>query len=116
MKKTHAKIILIFTLLTLTPSTFAFTSPPCFRYWASAEYLNWWSSDSSIPIPLATQNTPGSLAIINEPGTEIILGEGSSKNNFTFGHTGGARVTVGGWIDDAYRYGIEASGFALTSK
>lgn len=80
--------------------------------WASAEYLYWWSQNSKINVPLATQN-PSSLAIINQPGTQVILGAGSHNNTFDFGSINGVRITLGGWIDDAHRYGIEGSGFSF---
>lgn len=116
MKKLPAKIILALLFTAISKASTAFTTPPCFRYWGSAEYLYWWSSSVSIPLALATQNTPGSLAVIGDPGTQIIFGQGSSHNNFNFAYTSGARASFGGWIDDAYRYGLEASSFALTSK
>lgn len=81
--------------------------------WASAEYLYWWTQNSNINVPLATQNH-SSFAIINQPGTQVILGAGSRNNSFDFGGLNGIRITLGGWIDDAHQYGIEGSGFGFS--
>ena len=82
------------------------------RWWVSAEYLQWWSQDSPISVPLATQNF-SSFAIINKPGTQIIFGKGSSIDSFHFDKVKDVRIKLGGWIDSAKRYGIEGSGFGL---
>lgn len=87
------------------------TSP---RVWGSAEYLYWWVQNSPIDVPLMTQNNnPNAFGIINEPGTEIIFGAGSNRNSFNFGGLNGARVTLGGWLDNSCQYGLESSGFAF---
>lgn len=90
-------------------------SPP--RAWGNVEYLYWWVQDSPISVPLITQNNnPSAFGFINEPGTKIIFGSGSDRNSFNLGGESGGRVTIGGWIDDAYRYGLEGSGFSLSSQ
>lgn len=85
------------------------------RYaWGSVEYLYWWAQDSSVNVPLITQGTPASQGVLNQPGTEVIFGAGSNNNSFKFGGISGARMTIGGWIDDCYQYGLEGSGFGLS--
>ena len=86
------------------------------KYWAEAEYLYWWPTDSTINVPLATTNSAGSLAIIGQPGTEIIMGAGSSKNRFDFNGVGGGRVTVGAWFNNACVCGVEMSVFSLAPR
>ena len=98
-------------LLIYSQSIFAYDAS---KFWGSAEYLYWWVQNSPINIPLITENNnPNAFAIINEPGTNIIFGAGSNRNTFNFNGINGARVTIGGWIDDASQYGIEVSAFDL---
>jgi hypothetical protein len=86
------------------------------RTWISADYLHWWVQNSPINVPLATENTiPGNFASLNMPGTQIIFGAGSNQNTFNFGGINGLRLTLGGWLDDSQRYGIEGSGFGFLS-
>jgi hypothetical protein len=111
---------LIFAPLALSMSyydaSFALSSPQP-RVWGSAEYLNWWVQDSPISAPLITQNNnPSAFGFINEPGTTIIFGADSNRNSFNFGSISGVSVTIGGWLDDACRYGIEASGFGFPEE
>ncbi len=105
----HYLIVFLYCLLV----TDAKALSPQPRWWASAEYLYWWTQDSSINAPLATQN-PSSFAVIGQPGTRVIFGKDSSNDTFNFSAIGGYRITIGGWIDDGYRYGIEGSGFGLS--
>src|SRR5579862_6016423 len=66
--------------------------------WGGASYLHWWTEDSPISVPLATQNVnPSAFAIIHQPGTQIIFGEGSNNNSFDFGGLNGIKLTLGGW-------------------
>ena len=91
------------------------TSTTLPRVWASTEYLYWWPQNSPINVPLVTQsNNPSSFAIINEPGTQIIFGSGSNNNSFNLSGMSGGRITVGGWVNESDRFGIEGSGFGLT--
>lgn len=90
---------------------FAYNNP---RAWFSAEYLYACVQASPISVPLITQNkNPAAFGFINEPGTRIIFGSGSSRNSFTLNAINGGRITIGGWIDDGYRYGMEGNIFSL---
>lgn len=96
-------------------------SDPCpfevSQVWQSAEYLYSWVQNSPVSVPLITaNNNPGAFGIINEPGTTIIFGEGSQRNSFKLNGINGARLTLGGWINHCYRFGIEASGFGLSQS
>lgn len=87
------------------------------RFWMSGEYLYWWVKNSPIDVPLITENNnPMALGIITEPGTKIIFGQGSNINTFNFGAFNGGRITVGGWIDPCYTFGLEASSFGLSKQ
>lgn len=83
--------------------------------WSSLEYLYWWGQDSPLAVPLITKNNNSSaLGLINEPGTQIIFGSGSNNNTFHFVGMPGARLTIGGWLDDSNQYGLEGSCFKLS--
>lgn len=87
------------------------------RTWGSAEYLYWWLQDGSFNAPLIAQfNDPTAGGTLDEIGTQVIYGSGSNNNATQFGGFNGGRLTLGRWIDDCNRYGIEGSGFALQRK
>lgn len=111
----HKLSILIVFSVFISNLSIAAVSNNTERFWASGEYLYWWIQDSPISVPLITKNNnPSALGLINEPGTQIIFGEGSNRNAFNLNATSGARMTIGGWIDESCRYGIEGSGFGLS--
>lgn len=87
------------------------------RAWGSVEYLYWWGQDSPVSVPLITQNSnPAAFGFINEPGTQIIFGSGSNRDSFNFDGSSGGRATIGGWVDESHRYGLEGSGFGLSQS
>lgn len=106
---------IIFTSLVLSMGICNISNASCCsspHIWGSAEYLYWWTEDSPVSVPLITQNNnPSAFGFINEPGTQIIFGSGSSRNAFKLGGINGGRLTIGGWIDDESRYGMEGSIF-----
>lgn len=83
------------------------------RWWASAEFLMWWTKDSPCPVPLATtapasaltnpadRYPPGNLA---NRDTTVVLGGTSIESPMQ----PGGRFTVGCGLGDEARYGIEA--------
>lgn len=84
------------------------------RFWASAEYLLWWTRGDSAP-PLVTTGpalpltpSPGSFAA---PGTVVLFG-GDERNRNPFS---GGRFTLGVW-NDCPSIGAEASFFFLTQR
>jgi len=85
------------------------------RFWATAEYLLWWTNGGSAP-PLVTTGpalpinpVPGSLAA---PGTAVLFGgDAGSGNPFS-----GGRFTLGLWCDDAQSIGVDASFFFLGER
>src|SRR5437899_686544 len=44
-------------------------------YWASAEYLLWWTKQGQLPVSLVTTGTPpASIGAIGQPGTAVVIG------------------------------------------
>lgn len=87
------------------------------RVWGSVEYLHWWTQNSSLALPLVTQNnSPSSFAIINQPGTQIIFGANSSNNDFEIHNLNGGRIVLGGWLDNSDRYGLEGTAFTFAQQ
>lgn len=81
-------------------------------YWASAEYLLWWTKDGPLPTALATTSTtpgPGSFGAIGQPGTSVVIGNSS----FDYGTLSGARFELGGWLNERHTLGIDAALFFL---
>ncbi len=85
------------------------------RFWASAEYLYWWTKGSSLP-PLVTTGpafpvtpSPGSFAA---PGTTVLFG-GDDRNRDTFM---GGRFTLGFWCNRSETIGAEAVFFFLGQR
>lgn len=115
LEKVSCKSLFLFfiSISVITSNVNASQSP---RIWVSAEYLYWWSQDSPISVPLATTNTLGMIASIDNPGTQVLIGSGSNKSSFNYGGMSGARLTIGGWLDDCHQYGLEASGFGFPQQ
>jgi hypothetical protein len=88
---------------------------PHTRVWAEVEYLLWWMKGDRLP-PLVTSSpagTPQSQAgVLGAPGTAVLFG-GSSVNDDL---RSGGRFTLGSWLDDCQRFGVEADYFLLESK
>jgi len=78
---------------------------PFGRYWASAEYLLWWTKKDNLP-PLVTTG-PGT-GTLGEPGTVVLFG-----GDADYGVRQGVRLTAGMWLDDCQRKGVEVSTFCL---
>src|SRR5437660_5634901 len=94
----------------------AFSPPPTLagRFWIDNEVLLWWIEGVHLPA-LVTTSPPGTPAakagVLGTPGTTSIYGPGSQDNNMRFGY----RTTFGAWLDDAYRFAIEAN-FLITAN
>lgn len=117
MKKLLFLIALIFVSsenFAETTTTQNSTTP---QAWGSIEYLHWWVQNSPINVPLITQNNnPSAFGFIGEPGTTVIFGTGSNNPAFNFGGIPGVRINIGGWVNKAFIYGLEASGYTLFSS
>jgi len=83
------------------------------QVWGSAEYLLWWLKSSPLTTPLVTVATnpatvgagPGGSGALNDPDTFPLIA-GPSYNP---GVRSGGRFTLGGWVDDDHRIGVEGS-------
>jgi len=84
---------------------------PGHRFYASAEYLLWWTKGSPLP-PLLTTTSgpvgPGSGAL-GDPNTQILYGNNTVNN----GVRSGFRLMTGYWFDDERLLGVEVGGFWL---
>lgn len=71
------------------------------RWWASAEYLGWWTKSTQLPT-LVTTSLPPSNGIVGQADTISVLGG-------TFGQTlhGGGRFSGGWWFGDEQARGID---------
>jgi Putative beta barrel porin-7 (BBP7) len=78
------------------------------RFYASGEYLLWWTKGAVLP-PLVTTGTTTSQGILGQPGTVILFG-GSTVD---YGPQSGGRFTAGYWLDCDQTMAIEGSLFFL---
>jgi hypothetical protein len=90
-------------------------SPPG-RFWLRTDAMLWWTNGIHLP-PLVTSNSAGNAPIIGQTGTEIVFGSDNflneEQNAYLLGGRGGARITLGGWLDRCHRWGVEADWFTL---
>lgn len=93
---------------------------PVPRIWASAEYLYWWEKDGPLDAPLVTTSPNGTMSanagVIGQPSTQILYGAGAGNDTINFNGFNGGRLTLGGWIDNNFRFGAEGSIFELETK
>ena len=89
------------------------------RVWGGAEYLLWWIKDAPVPVPLVTTgpSTPtvgdrGGVGVLGLPGTTTLLG----GDNVGFGPFSGGRFTLGAWLTDDQRFGVEGNYFFLAQQ
>lgn len=73
-------------------------------YWASAEYLLWWTRSMHVP-PLVTQSPAGGANGVLGPGTTVLLGDENIKQ----GVTSGGRFTLGVWLNDTHSCGLDGN-------
>lgn len=85
------------------------------RGWISAEHLLWWVKDGPRPQPMIP--TAPVLGVI-PPATVTALSAQTipGTGDFDYGTFNGLRMTAGGWLDQAERFGLEASGFILERR
>ncbi len=88
--------------------------PPGNRFYASAEYLLWWTRGENLP-PLVTVGSAGDLAsganvgAVGLPGTAVLFG-GNDVNERA---RSGGRFMAGWWFGDEHLLGVEGGGFFL---
>ena len=81
----------------------------------------WWVKNAPLRVPLVTTGDPkvgfnanltnavNTAGALGQPGTRVLLG----GKGFEFAASSGARMAIGGWLDDDRRLGGEGSGFIL---
>ncbi len=74
------------------------------RLYGGAEYLLWWTKNSPAPVPLVTDD-------VLAPRTHVLLG----GDDVDVGHRNGARFTLGYWLTPDRAWGVEATGFFLST-
>jgi len=87
---------------------------PGHRFYASAEYLGWWTKASRLPPLLTTSSAadptaPGRTGALGLPNTRIVYGDSNVAGDFR----SGVRLMAGGWLDDERCLGFEVGGFFL---
>lgn len=102
----------------LTP---ALDCPYEYPFWFQADYLIWRVKNGPVSAPLVTTgdptvgfnpnlaNTVNTAGALGQPGTQALFG----GNSIRFPLQSGIRLTMGGWISEDQRLGIEGSGFLL---
>lgn len=84
-------------------------------WYGSAEYLVWWSKGSPIAPALVTRvgDTAGILAGTPDLGTQTTV-FGAGHEELAAQH--GARLTLGRWLGDEQRFGVEGTCFYLADE
>ena len=76
------------------------------RFWATAEYLYWFTLGQQIP-PLVTTSSAGtsqaSAGVLGQPSTSVLLGD---DRLVTDGQSGG-RLLIGFWLDECRDVGVD---------
>jgi len=96
-------------------------APPS-RLYGGIEYLHWWVKGAPLSVPLvSTGPVANKEGFLINSNTTILYGAPFSpavggNDQQSFPGFSGARLTVGYWLDDDQRYGVEASGFLLQSR
>ena len=93
--------------------------PDNHRFYGGLDYLLWWVKGAPLSTPLVTTGPEANReGITNNNKTTILYGAplfpatgGNDTQNFN--GLSGARLSLGYWLDDSHRLGVEASGFAL---
>lgn len=83
--------------------------------WFRTDYILWQLPRQNIPFPIVTTGNPADDCfggVIGQPGTGVLFGNQNVSNN----NTGGLRVLLGGWLDNAHDFGVEANGFVVLQE
>ncbi len=104
--------------IALSSNVYATISPStCNRFWIKDEALIWWNKSAPVSTPLLSTYVAGSPSEFTGFGGE--LGQDGtivlSPHHFNYNALVGDRLTVGMWLTDDQRWGLEASGFGLNT-
>ena len=83
-----------------------------YRWWATAEYIQWWTKSDGTPALVSTSPDNASRAqagVLGTPGATVLFGNNGINGE---GHSGG-RFTTGVWFDRERCLGLEGSFFFL---
>lgn len=84
------------------------------QFWVGADFLLWWVKDAPIPVPLVTTGDPNNpnSGTLGFPDTRVLYG----AHDQGFGVNAGLRLNIGGWLDEAREWGVQASAFFLQQQ
>jgi hypothetical protein len=85
---------------------------PAYRLWGGADYLLWWVKGAPVRAPLVTTSNTADFGTLGAPSTQLLIG-GETLN---FGSRSGGRFTLGAWVDDEQRFGVEGTYFFLSNS
>ncbi|MEO8498434.1 MAG: BBP7 family outer membrane beta-barrel protein [Planctomycetota bacterium] len=85
------------------------------RFWGRGEVLGWWVEGFSTPALVTT--SPNGTArqnagVLGQPGTSVLFGNERLAGDIRLG----GRTTIGGWLGDSRRSGVEATFFGLQNS
>src|SRR5438105_2038128 len=63
------------------------------RWWASADYLLWWTKGAPVSVPLATTSNTSDFGVLGAPSTRLLIGD----EHLDFSTRSGGRFALGGW-------------------
>jgi hypothetical protein len=77
-------------------------------------YLLWWVKDGPAPSPLVTTGNPTNplAGVLGQPDTRVLFG----GSGLDYGAFSGLRGTLGLWLDEDGRFGLEGGGFLLERR
>jgi hypothetical protein len=78
-------------------------------FYVRGEYLYWWTKGMQIPALVSTGPSAAQPGFLGSPGTTVLFGGNGVDSN---GNSGG-RLTIGAWLEDTQRLGVEGDYFAL---
>ncbi|HJZ89358.1 MAG TPA: BBP7 family outer membrane beta-barrel protein [Gemmataceae bacterium] len=94
------------------PAAIYHADEPTGQFWLRADYLAWRLSGPRLP-PLVTASPSGTAradaGVLGAPGTVVLVGDETVNDDFR----SGARIRVGGWLDECRTIGFEVSGLVL---
>ena len=103
---TKISLIAFITVCLLAgPAAAQVGGPDGSRLYGRAEYLLWWTKDSPAPVPLVSDG------VLGTPGTRVLLG----GDDVDLGHRNGGRFTLGYWLTGDHAWGVEGTGFFLST-
>ena len=82
------------------------------RIWGSAEYLLWHVNGYNVPPLVTTGPAQFPVGVLGSPGTQVIAGGSDIAEDWY----SGARFTIGAWVHECNRLGIEADYFFLCER